>query len=246
MIKYFFLIISVLYLTSCASYFKRKDCESTNWFQYGESVALEGRRLTGDQFINECEQADADIDETAADQGFKSGMAKYCLPDVVFQTGKNGHFFNTEMCVGENIKSLQLRHRDGVTEYCQRGNAYGAGAKGKPYNKICPAALEAQFLPEFNRGRKRYLSTLVAENQRQISKLNSEVNKLEGELRYKKAEFQGYQYSNSTDERIINRMNELSREMNNIERELSSKKSESSRLQSKNSQLQVEIVQLDN
>lgn len=246
MVKYGFLILTALCVTSCASYFKRKDCESTNWFQYGESVALEGRRLTGDEFINQCEQADADIDETAVDQGFKSGMAKYCLPDVVFQTGKNGNFFNTDMCVGENIKVLQGKHRDGVNEYCQRSNGYSAGVKGKPYNKICPAGLEAQFVPEFNRGRKKYLSTLVAENQKQIGKLSSEINKLETELRFKKAEFQGYQYSNSTDERIMNRMNELNREMNNIERELSSKKSESSRLQSKNSQLQIEIVQLDN
>lgn len=245
MIKLSLLTLAIIYLTSCASYFKRKTCEATNWFQYGESVALEGRRLTGDQFINECNQAEADIDETAVDQGFKSGMAKYCLSDVVFQTGKNGNFFNSEMCVGENLNLLQQKHRQGVEEYCQRSNGYSAGLKGKPYNKICPAAFETEFVKEFNRGRKKYLTTLVEENQKMISKLNAEVTKLETDLRFKRAEYQGYQFSNSKDERIITRMNEAYREMNNIERDLQSKKSESTRLQLQNSKYQLEIVQLD-
>ena len=42
--KFILLFLSALSLASCSSYFKRKTCESTNWFEYGQSVALEGRR----------------------------------------------------------------------------------------------------------------------------------------------------------------------------------------------------------
>ena len=70
----FFLIINLI---SCSSYFKRKDCEATNWFDYGQKVALEGRRLTGDQFISECYHAEADVAESDLDRGFKSGLEKF-------------------------------------------------------------------------------------------------------------------------------------------------------------------------
>lgn len=240
------LIFFAFELVSCASYFKRKDCESTNWFQYGENVALEGRRLSGDQFITECFQADADVAEADLDRGFKSGLEKYCQPETIFQVGKNGNFFSTEMCVGENLTLLRSRHSAGVLEYCQRSNGYSAGAKGKAYNKICPASLEAGFLPEFNRGRRRYLQTLISDNDKQISGLEREINQLNNDLRFRRTELQRYQLSSNQSEQALQQYNSLNSQVRSLEYDLSGKKSQQTRLKEENRKLQLEIVQLEN
>lgn len=235
-----------IFLSSCASYMKRKECESTNWFEYGESVALDGRRLSGDQFIVECMKAEADVAESDLDRGFKRGLEKYCQPDTVFQVGKNGSFFSTEMCVGEGVTALQARHRAGVLEYCQRSNGYAAGAKGKAYNKICPASLEATFLPEFNRGRKRYLQTLTSENSKEIAQLENEIIRLQSEINWRSAELQRYRSNNKADESQISRINDLSSQINSSRYSLNIKEEKLARLRNQNREIQLEIIQLGN
>ncbi len=71
--KIVLIIFFGLTLSSCASYFKRKACESTNWFEYGQKVAEQGQNLENDQFINECRKVEADISEPKLDLGFKKG-----------------------------------------------------------------------------------------------------------------------------------------------------------------------------
>lgn len=232
-------------LISCASYFKRKDCESTNWFEYGQNIALEGRRLTGDKFISECYNAEADVAESDLDRGFKSGLEKYCQPETVFQIGKNGNFFSTEMCTGQGVSTLLSKHRAGVGEYCVKSNGYAAGTKGKAYNKICPADLETSFLPEFNRGRKRYLGAVIAENQKEINQAERELGRLQSELGFKKAQLMRHQY-NTKDEKMMNVVNELSSQVRNLEYAISSKQSQINKLQNDNRSMQLEIVQLGN
>lgn len=240
-------LVTSFCLVACSSYFKRKTCESTNWFEYGQSVALEGRRLTGDQFISECNNADADVAESALDRGFKSGLEKYCQPETVFQTGKSGNFFSTEMCTGQGLNVLTARHRAGVQEYCQKSNAFSSGAKGKAYNKICPAELEGAFLPEFNRGRRRFIESNIAENEKLVRRLDHEISSLQNELRFKTSELQRYQYmvAGNKDEKFMQRLNELNREQQNLESSIRSKESEQSRLLNKNREYKLELIKLE-
>jgi Protein of unknown function (DUF2799) len=175
------LIAMAFTLTSCASYWTRKDCEKTNWFQYGQSVAMQGRRLTGDPKINSCLKAEAEIDEVALDRGFKTGMATYCQPETVFQMGKKGDFFNVEMCDGEQPRFLQKRHAEGVQAYCAKTNGYAAGSKGSKYNGICPKNLEAAFLPEFNRGRKAFLTSAITNNETRIDEIERQIRRLDSD-----------------------------------------------------------------
>ncbi|AGH95970.1 DUF2799 domain-containing protein [Pseudobdellovibrio exovorus] len=239
------LVVVGLSLSSCASYFKRKDCESTNWFDYGQKVALDGRRLTGDQFILECRQAEANISDSDLDRGFKSGLAKYCQPETIYQVGRNGQFFSSEMCIGENLTLLRTRHLEGVTAYCQKSNGYSAGSAGHPYNKICPSGLEPEFLKEFNRGRKRYLNVMITENDRQISSLEREISSAESELRLRRLEMQRYQLSASQNEQAMERYNSLSSQVRNLEYTVSNKRSEQNKLREQNRQLQVEVVRTE-
>lgn len=178
---FFVLITLALMLTSCATYWTRKDCEKTNWFQYGQSVAMQGRRLTGDAKITACNQAEANIDEVALDRGFKTGMATYCQPDTVFQTGKRGEFFNVDMCDGEQPRFLQKKHAEGVAAYCAKSNGHAAGAKGARYNGICPKNLEEAFMAEFNRGRKTYLNAWINNNENRIDEIEGQIRRLDSD-----------------------------------------------------------------
>jgi hypothetical protein len=232
-------------LTSCSSYMKRQECESTNWYSYGESVALEGRRLSGDQFISECNQAEGDIDESAVDRGFKAGLQKYCLPETVFQTGKSGNFFSTEMCTGQGLNLLIAKHRAGVLEYCKKSNGYAAGARGNPYNKICPASLEESFLLEFNRGRKRYISEEISENNNQISRIENEVTRLKTDLAVKTNLISRYQYAPQNDQ-SINLLTNAQNQARSLEYEILQKETHVSRLRNKNREFKLELVKLDN
>lgn len=171
----------LLTLTSCASYWTRKDCEKTNWFEYGQSVAMSGRRLTGDTKINACNKAEADIDEVALDRGFKTGMAAYCKPETVLQIGKRGEFFSVEMCDGEQPRLLQKKHAEGVASYCAKANGYSAGAKGIRYNGICPKNLEDAFMPEFNRGRKSHLNAAISNNENRIDEIEGQIRRLDSD-----------------------------------------------------------------
>lgn len=242
------LILSLLLLSGCASYMKRQSCEATNWFEYGQSVALDGRRLSGDQFILECQRAESDIDESDLDRGFKAGLAKYCLPEVVLQTGKSGKFFNEEMCTGMGLNNLRVQHRTGVLQYCDRSNGYSAGTKGDPYNKICPIELEKAFLPEFNRGRKRFLSAKISQNNSQIQELSREGSKLQSEITFKKGmklALEARGGSTIEDPNSKSEVSELSSDIYQLESSLRSIKSRQETLKEQNRKMELEIVQLD-
>lgn len=252
--------------TGCVSYFKRKECEAVNWFEYGHKVAMEGRRLSGDQFVSECRKVEAEFSETDLDRGFKGGMAKYCLPQTVFELGKKGDFFSVEMCDGENPRLLQEKHKAGVGEYCQKSNGYTAGTVGRAYNKICPKELEKDFLPEFKRGRKKYLNVLVLENEKKINDIEREILNLERERNMKSLEAQRLQIptgavverrydpmTGTVREQVVSQVSEdqtrkaddMRWQIQNIETKINSKRSEQVSLREQNRSIQLEIVGLD-
>ncbi len=252
--------------TGCASYFTRKTCESTNWFQYGEKVASEGRRLSGDGFINECRKVEANINEAQLDQGFKHGMANYCKVESVYDLGKRGEFFTQEMCDGENLRKLVERHKAGVNDYCQKSNGFTAGAKGKAYNRICPKEVEAAFLPEFNRGRKKYLGTLASENEKRIIEIDREIIGLERDRNMKQLEMQRLSMptglaverkydpvSGSYREQVINQISEDQKraiedmrwKVQSLDSQISQKRTEQSNLREEIRKINLEISGLD-
>jgi hypothetical protein len=175
-------------------------------------------------------------------------MAKYCLPDVVFQNGKSGNFFNSEMCEGQGVAQLKLKHASGVNEYCQKSNGYNAGTVGRPYNKICPATLEKDFLPEFNRGRRRYLATVKSQNDQQIAEYNRELSKVQNELNYKQGLLTGLRVVTATNQtkEQQEKLNKLSSEVSSLQSQSSSIERKKQSLQSKNREIEIEMVQLGN
>jgi hypothetical protein len=247
-------------LVSCASYFTRQECNKTDWFQYGRSVAMKGERLTGNDFIHRCEQAEADVDAVALDRGFKVGMETYCKPETVYQMGKQGEFYNGEMCDGEQPRLLKQKHAEGVAEYCKKANGYSAGTGGKAYNGICPKNLEADFLPEFKRGRKVYLTGVIDLNEKEIRQLNDDIQSLQ--IRKLSVQNEILSLTNASkrttityvngvqtlstveDESVKNRKQNLQWDADRLQGEINDKQSKQEQLRTKNRDMQKELIGL--
>lgn len=175
------LAVAALSLTSCASWLMRQECKKINWYQHGYDAAMAGRRLTGDEMIGKCRDADFDLPEQELDVGFKAGMANYCKPDIVFTTGKNGDFFNTDLCDPGQARVLSAKHAEGVKAYCAKDNGFNAGSSGKKYKNICPPELEKAWLPEYKRGRKSYLGARVSNAEKQLAAIDARISGYERE-----------------------------------------------------------------
>ncbi|WP_413585534.1 DUF2799 domain-containing protein [Bdellovibrio sp. HCB274] len=161
------LMAMTVLVSGCASQLK-KDCESTNWFQHGESVAMRGEWLSSDPKLLSCRKEEAEISESQADQGFKSGRIKYCTKENSYLVGKSGDPFVPQFCEGSDVKTLTSSHTKGIRDYCAKSNGFTAGASGKKYRNLCPTDLESGFMPEYKKGRLRYVEAQIknAEDRR--------------------------------------------------------------------------------
>ncbi|WP_413558889.1 DUF2799 domain-containing protein [Bdellovibrio sp. HCB209] len=144
----------------CASALK-KDCEATNWFKYGEEVAMRGEWLNSDPKLLSCRKEEAEISETQADLGFKSGRQKYCTGSNSYLVGKSGDAFAKDMCDTPALKSIVSDYNKGLRDYCAKANGFNAGVSGKKYKNLCPADMESSFLPEYRRGRLKYVEAQI-------------------------------------------------------------------------------------
>jgi hypothetical protein len=175
-------------LGGCASALKQQ-CEKTNWFEHGKKLALAGKRVNDDKFVPECKREDVRVDEGQLNLGFQAGQEQYCEPEGAFRTGRNGGFLNTDMCGENELPLLREQHAAGVNQFCSAANGFTVGASGRKYNNICPAAVEAVFLPEYRRGRRAYLEqridgleTEVQLSQEKIFRLLDEKSSTESAL----------------------------------------------------------------
>ncbi|MEZ0390600.1 MAG: DUF2799 domain-containing protein [Pseudobdellovibrionaceae bacterium] len=180
-IRAFVVLCLTFLLSSCASYFTRKDCEKMNWYQIGYDAALRGDRISNDETVNKCRKVEAEISESQLDVGFKAGMSRYCQADGVFQTGKNGDLFNTDFCEPGQLSFLRKRHQDGLNSFCTDGMT--AGLSGKKYKNVCSPGQEKAFLPEYRKGRKKYLQGMIGNTESKVREANLELDKLSYEKR---------------------------------------------------------------
>ncbi|MGE0762951.1 MAG: DUF2799 domain-containing protein [Bdellovibrionales bacterium] len=258
--------ISLLVLTTgCASYFKRKECENTNWRQHGHNVAMSGKRLDADDFVRQCQKVEAKIGYQDADLGFKEGMGRYCTLDQIFLTGKSGKAVNYNLCDGQPLKAMQKRYADGINEYCQETNGYPVGASGAVYENVCPKTLESVFLKEYRRGRKVHLAAMINEKERQVSELEREISRLELERNRKSFELTQLnnrvvvqhqrtydpvtrtyveQSSTQLDDRTQRQRNDLEWDVRNLSNNIDSNQAEKRKVNELLRQLRLEMVGL--
>jgi predicted nucleic acid-binding Zn-ribbon protein len=129
--------------------------------------------------VLQCRKEEANIDHAALSNGFHKGMEEYCTPDFAYRLGRQAELLSNDMCSDSMLIKMKQRHAEGVKDYCQPSNGEPAGASGKKYNQICPREMETAFLPEFNKGRKKYLTGLIARRESEIHDLERDVTNLE-------------------------------------------------------------------
>lgn len=241
-------MISLLLLTACSSWMTRQDCEKMNWYEYGESVAMQGRRLSGDAQVKRCTEAEFNVPYSQLDSGFKAGMNKYCQPKVVYATGKAGELFNPELCDPAQVKYLLEQHQKGIEAYCSVENGYTAGTSGKKYQNICPPKLESAFLKEYRRGRKAFLTGKINEAEtnmlgidRQTIELERQRNNVSWRLNAIPAPFRNQKPEDDT---YRSERDRLTNELRSVEAQISSKQSEKERWLKNKGEYQAELATL--
>ena len=85
----FVLLLAPFFLSGCANWALKDRCEKTNWFEYSQGVAFDGRYLDEDGFVKDCKKVDR-ISAVQIDQGFKLGREKMCQYDEIFGRAKEG------------------------------------------------------------------------------------------------------------------------------------------------------------
>ena len=128
-------------------------------------------RISNDPQISRCRKAEAEISESQLDVGFKAGMSRYCQPETAFQTGKQGDTLNSDFCDSNILSFLKQKHMMGNKAYCTDGMT--AGQSGKKYKNVCALDFEKTFMPEYKKGRKKYLTNLM--NLAESKKRESDV-----------------------------------------------------------------------
>lgn len=173
------LLAALIFNVSCASYFKRKECEKTNMYQHGYDVAMSGKRLDADDFVRQCQKVEAKFSFTDLDTGFKAGMSKYCTSDNIYDVGKAGKPFAYEMCDGESASKMRARYTEGLRVFCTPQNAYRFGTSGGVYQNVCPKNGENEWLTEYRKGRKIYLAAVIEEKEKEAHRIDGELATME-------------------------------------------------------------------
>lgn len=171
-------IIMAFFTTSCASYFLKKRCEKTNWYQLGYDSAMKGERAASNPFVGECERAEGVVRHDDLSRGFKAGMGNYCTLKTAFSKGREGEKFNLEFCDSGKLRKLKSQFKSGVIALCTK-DGYKFGASGKVYSNQCEKKLERKFLVKYKKGRKKYLKGEIRRKRDAINSIETEVYELE-------------------------------------------------------------------
>lgn len=233
-------------LSGCSNYMIRKECEKLNWYNVGFDAAMRGDWLSSDNNVNKCRKADAQISESQMDVGFKAGMSKYCQPDTVFQTGKNGDLFNSVFCDAGKLASLRARHEKGILAYCQSSNGMNAGMSGKVYKNVCPPDLEKTFLPQYKLGRKKYLSGMIQNNENKLSDTKSSIVQLSSKKKTLDQQISTLPYAKSGEgDPYAARRNDLQNQSWQISSQLNTKEQQREKLEKELDDLRKELLIVD-
>lgn len=172
--KFVSLLVSVLVLFTmgCANWALQDKCEKTNWFEYSQGVAFQGKYLEEDGFIKACKG----IDSTSAvqlDLGFKQGREKMCQYDEIHTRAKEGIPVFFKFCDGLEMNRMKQLYQQGLVSYCTAEKGYSYAKAGKIYQNLCNPQQEKVFLPSYYKGRKEYLTAYMAELRGKLSDLKN-------------------------------------------------------------------------
>lgn len=101
----------------------------------------------------------------------------------------------------------------GLLRYCTPGKGFEAGRSGSSYADVCPAELEADFLPAYSDGRVVHEVVSALETARSsVSSLGDRLEELDDKISAKQAEARTEGLADEQRERVLDRVQELRRE----------------------------------
>lgn len=162
----------LLFCTGCANWALQKQCEKTNWFEYSQAVAIQGKYLEEDGFVKACKGLDA-TSAVQLDLGFKQGREKMCQYDEIHSRAKEGVPVFFKFCDGLEMNRMKQLYEQGLTSYCTFEKGYSFAKAGKLYQNLCNPQQEKVFLPGYYKGRKEYLVAYLAELRGKLADLKS-------------------------------------------------------------------------
>ncbi len=180
--KGFILMLMALLFSGCSSWELKNRCEKTNWFDYGQDVAFNGKYLEEDSFVKDCKGVDR-VSAKQVDLGFKLGRDKMCQYSEIYERGRTGVPVFFKFCDGLDPSKMKANYEKGLELFCTAENGQPYGRSGKVYQRVCPFSLEKKFLPTYYVGRREYLKQNILDLTAKISSERvSESNLLSSEI----------------------------------------------------------------
>ncbi|MBS1969224.1 MAG: DUF2799 domain-containing protein [Bdellovibrionales bacterium] len=162
----------VLLTVGCSNWALKERCEKTNWFNYSQQVAFEGKYLEEDGFVKACKKLDL-TSAVQLDLGFKQGREKMCQYDEIYARAKEGVPVFFKFCDGLEMNQMKSLYQKGLLTYCTKEKGYTFGKAGKIYQNLCSPEQEKVFLPGFYQGRREYLTSYIAEQRASLDKIKA-------------------------------------------------------------------------
>lgn len=159
-----FFLTHLFFNLGCSSWALKEKCENTNWFEYSQNIAFQGKYLEEDAFVKDCKGVDR-INATQIDQGFKLGREKMCGYDEIYKRALQGQPVFFKFCDGLEPSLMKKRFAEGLIIFCTQEKGYSHGKSGQVYQKVCNARQEVDFLPGYFQGRKEYLTQFIVDKK---------------------------------------------------------------------------------
>ena len=85
--------------------------------------------------------------------------------------------------VTPDLNQYQSGRDQGLQEFCKPLNGFRAGARGKGYNGVCPAELDAAFMSAYESGRQLHtLRSRVGSTANEIDSMRAELDRIDKDL----------------------------------------------------------------
>lgn len=121
--------------------------------------------------------------------------------------------------VTPNLAAYSSARSDGLRQYCTRDRGFQEGREGDSYHGVCPASVEAEFLPAYNDGREVYAAVSAEESARSnVGSYASRLEDLDKKIDGKQDELRAEGLTDEQRDAIRNRIRELRAEKNQTER----------------------------
>lgn len=110
--------------------------------------------------------------------------------------------------------------QQGLPRYCTPTNGFRAGRTGSGYGGVCPANLEADFLPAYRDGQIVHAAEQALTDARgRVESLGRELEHLDEKITGKQAELRAEGLTDAQRDQIRDRIQEIRRERANAERD---------------------------